>query len=146
MTFDLTRKRIASMSAEPELIAAILADSRLAPHPALVPCIIWTGGLSRGLPIMGPGGRPAHPVRHYFGMPDRISRCCGSKLCVNPFHFISLPRQSSGLQHPIVFEAEEQLDLNPVRSMQEALARLDLPAQFVIQAYKNQRQLGLRNR
>ena len=144
MAFDHVRQRIASMAQNPVVMAAALGDPRLTPHPALVPCIVWTGGLSRGLPIMSSGGRPAHPVRHYFGMPKRISRCCQTPLCVNPFHFITSPRQATTLTHPLVFEAEEQLDNLGIRSLPEAIRKIDIPAQYVIQAYKNNRQLGLR--
>lgn len=136
------RQRIADCSTNPPLIAAILA-STLSPRPELVPCMEWRWGLSSGRPIMRPAeGPPAHPVALFYERPDRINRVCQNRKCVNPYHFVCMPRQPTQIQPALVFAAEETID--QFRTLDAAYDGIDLPRPFVLAAWRNHRQLGMR--
>lgn len=138
-----SRLRIAACHPQPELIGAILAQP-LGPRPELVPCIIWNGGTSRGRPMCRiPPHTPGHPVSLFFDpRPDRINRVCQTQLCVNPYHFVCLPRSPTLLQHPLVFQAEEQIE--NFDTLDQAYEGINIPRQFVLAAWRNHRQLGMR--
>lgn len=118
----------------------LLTDPSRLCHPMALPCRPWRHGLSKGRPIMR-APKPGHPVAHYFGPPHSVRRICAQTRCVNPAHYIGNPRLPTGPQHPLVYEAE--LEVNPLTPLIENLSRIQIPPHYVLQAYRNLRSINL---
>lgn len=110
-------------------------------NDAIVPCWEWRRGSPTTRPMLQIRPHPTcHPVRFYFQ--TGYLRICQGQRCVNPFHFIQRPRPASLPKHPLVFDAEGELELRKPTSLTAALTMLrdDYPAPVTLHAYRNLRQ------
>lgn len=139
---EKARLVIANATPNPSLYAALFAQP-LMPREEFVPCIIWPHGKSGGRPIMRvPKYPPRHPVNLFYDCPARINRVCQTKLCVNPYHYVIMPRPPGTPQHPLVFEAEEVIER--FMTLDQAYEGIDMPRHYVLAAWRNHRQLGMK--
>lgn len=127
---------------EPEAYVELLRNPHHPAHPLMIPCRAWKFGQSKGRPTFRERGHhPCNPMRAYFGFPEKLQRICGTRHCVNPFHHVTVPRHPTGPRHALVYAAEEHID--PSKTLLENYEAIELPRQYVLEAYRTGRQLNL---
>lgn len=141
--FEYVLEKIALSTPNPTLTELLFREHPADPRAEFVPCYHWRFGTSQGRPICrAPGLTPRHPVFVYWGPGHtRHQRICGTRMCCNPYHFIFTPRPPTRIQHALVFEAEEEIER--FETLDAAIKGIDIPAPYVLQAWRHHRQLGL---
>lgn len=137
----LSPREIAIERMAPTPLHRIILQQPPAPHELLVPCWIWPHGVSSGKPVMRIGRDVRHPVKFFHEGTRIIRKVCAEDLCVNPRHFIMLPRPSTAMQHILVFQAEETID--NFKTLEDAYNGIDYPRIHVLEAWRNKIQLRL---
>jgi hypothetical protein len=123
-------------------IARQILDEFPSRHPAVEPCWPYlTKGLKSARPFMQIRPHsPGHPIRYFFETSYR--RICQHHRCVNPHHFMRVPRAATVQPHPLIWDAMDAMEADPPISLDAALAafRDDYGAPSVVNAYRNLRE------
>jgi hypothetical protein len=83
---------------------------------------------------------PGHPIRYFFESSYR--RVCAHHRCVNPHHFMQVPRRPTTQPHPLIWDAMDAMEAAPPISLDAALAAFkdDYGGAAVVNAYRNLRE------